>query len=177
MSRFLKIEGKDSNEKFAHLEVILKRFSRRLHKTIIGAVPPSPIFGYVEKPAEDGTIIKCAIPAKGEISRACLVVSNYVDTKLVTFNVEIANFDIYGVSPAKSTVSFQTRKNVVIAYINQKVNVGDCLTLSVPIIDIERISGIWTTLLYHIDLTEGKIEEVVIDGLDKLIEGKFNEGV
>ena len=175
MSRFLKIEGKDSNEKFAHLEVILKRFSRRLHKTIIGAVPPSPIFGYAEKPAEDGTIIKCAIPAKGEISRACLVISKYADLKLVTFNVEIANFDIYGVSPRKAQVSFQTRKNVVIAEINLKVAVGDCLTLSTP--DGERISGIWTTILYHIDLTEGKIEEIVIDGLDKLIEGKFNEGV
>ena len=175
MSRGIEIKGKNSDEKFAHLEVILKRFSRRLHKTIIGAVPPSPIFGYVEKPAEDGTIIKCAIPAKGEISRACLIISKYADPKLVTFNVEIANFDIYGVSPRKAAVSFQTRKNVVVAEINQKVNVGDCLTLSTP--DGERISGIWTTILYHIDLTEGKVEEIVIDGLDKLIEENLNEGV
>jgi len=175
MSRFLKIEGNNSEEKFKHLEVILKRFSRRLHKTIVTVVPPSPMFFYTDKPDEDGMILKCVIPASGEIVRACLVISRFLDKGIVPFDIEIAKYDIFGVSPSRAGVSFQTRKNVTVEKINLPVDTGDCLTFSTS--EPDKIIGIWTTILYVIDPGEGKVDEVLIDNLDKLIEENFNEGV
>ena len=175
MSRFLKIKGENSEEKFKHLEVILKRFSRRLHKTIITAVPPCPIFSWIEKPAEDGTIMKCAMPTDGEISKVCIVISHYEGKSSASFTVEISHFDIYGVSPGRISASFETKKNVIVENISLPVKVGDCLTISTS--TPEAISGIWTTLLYHIDPIEGKLQELSIDNLDKLIEEKLDEGV
>jgi len=174
MSKFLKLREGTPEQKFEHLEVILKRLSRRIHKVITVAFPPSPIFGYCETPAADGSVVRCVFPAPGHVTRICMAVSNYADNKKVAFQAEFAKYD----GSQIFTRTFETRKSVEIANIDLHVGTGDCMTLKVetPAEGEEfRASNIWTSVLYVIDMPEGRIQEISFDELDKLIEEGMEE--
>lgn len=175
MSRFLTIKGKTQDEKFKHLEVILKRMSRRLHKTISVVIPPTPMFSYVQAPAEDGSIVKCLFPASGKVTKICLAISEFTDKNHVRFDAELVRMDIFGAIQHKVQKSFSTRKNIEVIETDFDVMTGDMMTLSTP--DREKLKGIWTCLLYVIEMPEGKIKEISFDELDGLIEEGLNEGV
>lgn len=176
MNKFLKIKGGSPEEKFNHLEKILQRISRRLHKTIVTVVPPSPMFSYTEKPSEEGIITRCVFPANGKVTRLCLAISEFTDKERVVFDVELQRVDIYGNTLEKLQRSFNTRKNIEVADVNFDVKVGDCLTLST--ISPEKIKGIWVSVLYIIDMPDGVMNSISYDEIDKLIEaGMEDEGI
>ena len=180
MSKYLTIKGKTHEAKFKHLEVILRRLSRRLHKVITTVIPPSPIFGYCEAPTREGLITRCVFPAPGEVTRICMAISEFADKKRVQFDAELLRFDIHGQRGDRIQKSFETRKHIHIVDIGFRVQTGDCLTFS-TLVDPEKgpmVRGIWSSILYIIDMPEGRVKEISFDELDRLIEeGMDNEGV
>ena len=167
---YLRIQGKNADEKFKSLEIILRRMNRRLHKTIIGYIPPSPIFGYVEKPSDDGVILKCVFPANGNISRVCLAVSKYEGSDKVDFIIGIKT------EFKNQEIKFTTRRPVVVEEVELEVKPGDFMTLST--LTPANVSGICAVLLYNIEYKSGKMHQIAADILDNLIDEEVaNEGV
>ena len=71
----------DNEKKFMYIETILNRFSRRLHKTVIFATPPSIISNFVKEIPEDGIILRCVFPCSGKIMGLTTVADMPKDSK------------------------------------------------------------------------------------------------
>ena len=72
MMKPLTIKGKDANEKFKHIERILQRFGRRVHRTFVGLVPASPVFGFLANPMENPIVMQAIFPADGIITKGAI---------------------------------------------------------------------------------------------------------
>jgi len=166
----IKLKGKDAEAKLAHVETILRRMTRRLHKTIVGYIPPIPVFGEVTVPNENGDIMNKIMPAHGNISRLVMAVGSYKDNKPVGFTVQIKG------SAGGHYVSFVTKRSIEIADVDISVKPGDILSLSTD--DPKAITDIYAAALFHIDKSEGRFDEISIDALEQLIEEDLeDEGV
>lgn len=170
--RKFKLKGDSSNEKFAHIERTLQHFSRRLTKNIVGIIPPSPIFSFIPHPMEDGTILNCALPAKGNITRGVMVVGSFATKNLVEINCEISR------KSGGLKQRFETRKNVQVLDISLDVEVGDVLTISTPepkFLENWIMEKIWITLLYDIDIKHARIKNILLDELDRISDEGIRE--
>ena len=158
----IRIEGDGTDKKFRHVEKYLESFQRRLQKTSAAIIPPIPIFGYAEVPAEDGIIYRAVIPAPGYLSRMCLSVKEYSleHTKAVKFYC--------GVTRASGMIShtLETRRAITVEEIGVDVETGDALEISVE--DASLVKGIGISLLYHIGISESAIHNVLIEELDRV---------
>ena len=158
----IKIVGNTPEKKFRHIESILTRMHRRLHKTVLIAVPPIPLFFYEETAKENGEIFQWLFPAAGTIVRACLYIRDFADKEAVTFLAEMKS------STGGQSQMFETRRNATIQEMNIPVAVGDRLTFSTN--TPERIKGIWVAFLYQLDMKEVGKEVQMLDDFLKLSE-------
>ena len=165
----LMLKGDNADQKLNHVEKILQRFSRRLHKIVAGVIPPSIVYGYVDEPNEAGVILKCIVPADGSISKACLAVDEYTGKGQVKFTVAISNG---GESNSKS---FMTRKPIEIVNVDIPVIAGDCLELTTEI--PPAVKGVYATILYNIGLKDSQIQTVMIDELERVTGMVVDEGI
>jgi hypothetical protein len=69
----IKIYGDTTEKKFAHVERILQRMFRRVHKTIVGAMPKVPVMGYCDTP-KDEIITRILIPGQCRLVDAAFLV-------------------------------------------------------------------------------------------------------
>lgn len=159
----LELQGRNADEKLAHVSLILERMSRKTQKVATTIVPPSPIYGFKDLLCADGIIFKCLIPAKGNISRLCLAIEE-IDTKdPVSFEIL---FEKFGDGKVKQSYGFSTKKRILIEDVNLNVDPGDCITLKTA--DPERLSGIYATILYNIDIAVGTKAEIAIQQFEAL---------
>lgn len=168
----IKLRGINVEEKIIHIERILQHFNRRLGKTIIGVIPPSPIFSFVAHPMDDGKIMSCAIPAEGRIQRGVMVIDDIREEKEISI---ICRID----KPFGSSEQIiKTKKNVQILDISFDVDIGNILTISTPQPKVKNawvMNGIWITLLYDIQLKHNRIEHSLIEGLDRISDERVRE--
>ena len=156
------IKGNTSDEKFKHLERILNRMSRKLHKTVIGVIPPVPVMFSAEAPAADGSIFSFLAPASGKITDVCLVIKEFADKEGVDFVVEVNG------PSGGAHANFSTRKNLTIHSINLQVAPGDLLSFSTK--SPERIKGIWLSFLYLFGIDKAEKMPFLIEEFEKLID-------
>jgi len=155
------IKGKTVDEKFKYLEQTLKHFSRRLSKTIIGVVPPMPMFNYVENVGGDGIILRCIFPAPGKIITGCLFVEEYLDKSPVKFEARLAG----PLTEARQDIV--TKKTLTILKPDLSVGVGDRLTVTA---EPGKERGVWVGFLYEVGMNLMAQKEFLIDEFVKLIE-------
>jgi hypothetical protein len=160
MTRRSYVKGDTTEEKFKSIDTVLRRLSMHLHDTIIGVMPPIPIFAYVEEPPEDGVLLRYLFTAEGMVTKGCLVVGNYTGTKAVGFNVDVQS------SKGGNFTTIRTRKPVLVEQIDMPVSPGDRLTFSVD--EPSRIRGVWIGLLYSMDLREMKKEHFLLEEFERI---------
>jgi len=158
------VKGSTSDEKFASINQTFKHFSRRLHKTIVGVMPPSPIFNYVEEVPEDGILLRCILPGHGRIIRGCLCVEEYLDDKTVSFVAEV-----HGSSGMVSHV-FDTRKKLLLVEPNLSVAAGDRLVLRTEV--PPRVRRVWSGFLFEFEIRDMAKEHYLIDQFESLVKGE-----
>ena len=163
----IKLKGNTPEEKFTHIERILNRMSRKLHKTVIGIVPPVPIMMSVEVPVSN-VLFNALIPAKGVITDVCLLVRYYTEKTGVVFEAGIAGQKL------SSSVKFTTRSIVTVKTINLEVSAGDILTFKTE--SPEQIRGIWLSFLYQIGSNKADHIPYLIDELNTIIEEENPDG-
>lgn len=158
----IKLKGKTPEEKFRHIEIILNRMSRKLHKTVVGVIPPIPVMLAVDKPAPDGLMFSYLAPAIGRISDICMIVKNYAGKDPVEFEASVSG------PTSGAMTKFVTRKPVTITNVNLPVNPGDLLILKTTSPD--AISEIWLSFLYHIRLNKSEKMSFIAEELLQLVE-------
>ncbi len=161
-----KLKGKNLTEKVKHIEKILQRFQRKLHKTVIGVIPPIPVQGHVDNPREDGTIAKHLVPASGRVIRGAVAVGKYNSKKAVQFYCSVRKRD-----GSVTTASFETKSPAHVVDLDLDINAGDMITISTP--NAGDVEDVWYAVLYSIDIKESVLEKRLIDELERVT----NEGV
>jgi hypothetical protein len=161
------IKGETTEEKFKVIERTLQRFSRKLHRTVVGVMPPIPIFFEIESIPETGVVFKCLIPTSGVITNVCLYIREFEGKTTVPFRVES-----HGTSVG-TFADFRTRKNLTVDEVNISVSPGDMLTFSTT--EPERVRGIWASFLFQMGIKDMKKEKFLIEDFERLIE-EGNDG-
>jgi len=161
------IKGKTPDEKIAHIEKILNRMSRKLHKTVVGVIPPIPVMFQVEEPNANGEILSVLLPAAGTIKDVAVFVREFKDKDPVTFKASIDGL-VFGTSAAIST-----RKNLTIQTLNLAVSAGDRLRLVVE--GEDKVSGIWIAFLYQIGITSSEQKKFLISEFIQITDGEKEE--
>jgi hypothetical protein len=156
------VNGTSTEEKFAQVDRILQSHGRRLHKTIIGVIPPMIVSEYVKIPEPDGVILRRICPTEGTITKAAIAIDAYIDKTPVTFDIRVE-------SPAGGAhFNMLTRKLMFVFKPELPVVPGTKLILSVdkPL----NISGIWIGYLYDIGLADMTKQKFLIEDFEKLID-------
>jgi hypothetical protein len=156
------VKGDTVDQKFLSIERTLHSFQRRLRKTLVGLLPPIPVFGGREVIGSDGVVFRVVLPAKGTITKAYIVIKDYKVAKEVKFNFTLAR------TAHGSFSEFTTRRHYVSHDVNMQVEAGDFLTLTVD--PPENVENVWVSFLYEIGLKDLKIEKFLIDELERLLE-------
>lgn len=169
------IRGSSPDEKFKHLEVILKRMARHMNQTVVGVIPPSPIFHYVDKPDDKGVILRGILP-KGELTKICLAIRKYNTKKLVRF---VCNLET-SVGIGKQ-YTFDTHKELLIEDVNLSVDAIGFFTLRVdqsierPELEPPLIEDIWATALFQFEQSDSRLKSFMLEELVKLED--LDEGI
>lgn len=138
------VKGDSPEKKFDSIEKVLNRFSRRLHKAVVFASPPTIIHSYHNTLPEDKVVLRCVIPCNGIIKKIMTVLSfdgnkNEVTSKVSVGNIEYTNPD----------------KDI-------EVRAGDKIVISLETLGAD----IYTSLLFIADYSASSKESFSIDALE-----------
>ena len=158
----IKIKEGTPDERFDHVEKILQRMARRLHKSVAVIIPPIPIFFSIEIIPTSGLIFQCLLPVRGTITDVCMYISKFERKEAAKFHAEVR-----GAITIKGT-SIETAKRLTIGKVDIPVNAGDMLIFSTSSPDL--ISGVWVSFLYEVGMDVMKKEHIPIDILDGPLE-------
>jgi hypothetical protein len=161
------IKGNTPDEKIAHVERILNKMSRRLHRTIIGVIPPVPVMFSTPTPNADGSIFTFLAPASGTITDICLVIKEFADKDPVPFVAQVNG------PSGGAHINFLTRKNLTIQAANLQVSAGDLLSFSTSAPD--KVKGVWLSFLYQFGMNKLDKTSFLIDEFEKLIDQESSE--
>jgi len=159
--RPLEIKGNTADEKFKHLERILQRFSRRLHRTVVGLVPASPVFGFVANPGQDPIVLRAIFPADGVITKAAVFVGKNKGTTKVMATVRM------GASIASHV--FDMKKKALVENVDFPIEAGAMLEVEV-LEPSEEVANVWVGLLYEVSQKDTTQLKIAIDQLEAIAE-------
>lgn len=171
----IRIKGNTSDEKFKHLETILKRMARHMNQKVVGVIPPSPIFHYVDKPDDKGVILRGIFP-KGELTKICLAIRKYNTKKLVKFICSLETSTGNG-----KQYTFETHKSLMVEKVNLSVDDISFFTLRVevpeeyPELDPPLVEDIWATALFQFEQSDSQLKIFMLEELIKLED--LDEGI
>lgn len=161
------IKGNTTEKKFKYLEMVFRRFGRRLHKTVIGAIPPIVMLFDKEVVSESGNIFRCVFPCSGTLTKVYLYIGNFVDNNEVEFMATISS------NSGNMSTTFTTKKHRLSDKTNIPIDAGDVMVLTTSSPD--SISNVSAALLLEVGIKDTKKEVFLIDEFEKLIEGELEE--
>lgn len=166
----LEIKGNTVDKKFNHIQAILRRMARKLHKTVIGAIPPIPIISYVDEVPSDGVICRIVSPCSGEITNVCLHIDEFINKD----SGRLANFSIHssGMLGDRSW-SFETKKNANNGKFRIPIEAGTKVTLQTD--SPPTVRGVWIAVLIEVGLKGTHREAFLIEDFEKIIDGEVEE--
>jgi len=134
------VKGKTVDAKFKSVNKTLKHFSRRLHKTIIGVLPSSPIAQTIVSADASGAVFKALLPLKGAVEFACI----YLNTPSEKSQIEV----IFEDDHSKVIKNFQMSSHILLMDLDHRIERPTKLIITMD--DFEAL-GIWTAVVYNID--------------------------
>lgn len=158
----IEIKGDTVDQKFKHLERILQRFSRRLHRTIIGLVPASPIFGYCKSSIDDAIVLRAIFPVDGIITHAAMRAEKCHKNSLVVVDIVSGDEEL--------TKTFPLKKKAMMQKVDFPIKAGDSLVIEVEDESEEGSLGVWVGLLYQVGIKDLASTKFLIDQFEALIE-------
>lgn len=146
------------------LETQVRRMSKRLHKTVIGVIPPVVISRYVETVPENGIILKEVSPTNARLTKSVLVVDSYEGKDQVEFRFEVEG------AGGGSAAKFMTRRALTIEKLDLQIEPGTKLILRV--MEPERVGQVWIGVLIEPEVSDSQVKRYLIDELERLEEGE-----
>lgn len=158
------VKGNTVKEQIEHIDRILKSYSYKLHKTVIGIITPFPISCYSE--TIDGPVLRYMFPANGKITIGGL----YVE-KMPKDGIDI-HVTIFDGTNQNSQVIFSKKSSIAVE-VNAKVSSGSRLLINInPVSKEETASGIWIAFLWIPEIKDSGVEQFLINTLENV--GKRN---
>ena len=158
------IKGDTLEKQMEHVDVILKRFSRKLRKTTTGIITPYSISGYVQSPAEcGGLVLKYMFPINGKVILGTLYVEG----------MPRAGVDIYATvqfEDMHKSESFFTKRQSVMIKPDLDIVAGSRLTIRAVAKGEDQVSGVWASFLWVPEIRDTVIKQFLIDELDRIGE-------
>jgi len=161
MKRF-EIKGKDADEKLKNLERVIQRIARRTHRTFVGLVPSSPVFGFVADPVEKPVVMQVIFPADGTITKGAIYFgrmkskAHYVDVLMESVEGSVH-------------YSFPIPKKGDVSDFGYPVKAGTRMTVSVLDPD-ETVGDVWVGFMYELAFDEMNQLRIPFDYVEKLAE-------
>lgn len=161
------LKGETVEERLNSAEVALKHAFRRLHKTVVGVIPPVPIFTYVQHPLDDGTIMTAVMPAGGRIRKGALAVRTYNHPKAIEFECSVER------ASGSYSEKFTTKKPVYLVDLGIDILAGDVITVKVDKTRTDddsawAIEGIWISFLFDMRIEDMAVVNRMIDELERI---------
>ena len=156
------VKGESADKKFDSIERVLARFSRRLHKSIICAVPPSVISNYCAELPDDGIILRCIFPCPGKVKGVTLHYTPINNDEKPTIDIVFTD----GKKTDAATVkAFNPEINDVL------VNNGTLMALKLN----GQVENIWVSALFIPTINASEKESLSIDQLDSVAKEVLEE--
>ena len=156
------LEGKTVDEKFTFIERVLQRIARRVHRTFVGLIPASPVFGFVADPVAQPTVMQAIFPADGTITKGAMHFGR-MKGKAVHIDIRIER----GLGSESHT--FSIPKKGVVTDLDYKIEAGARMSVSVLDPD-ETIGDVWIGFMYELDMKSMKQLKIPFDFIEKLTE-------
>lgn len=153
------IKGDTVESQILSVDEILVRFSRKLHKTVVGIVTPYNVFNYVYSPL-DGVILRHMFHSGGTIKSGMLYIEN-----MPKEGVDLEASMYYGNSH-KTEVLFSKRQFDMIEF-DIGVISGFRLEIKIKSRNTEQLGGIWTSFLWTPEIKDCVVKQYLIDELNK----------
>ena len=153
------VKGNTIEKQIEHIDVILDRFSRKLHKTTSGIISPYPISNYS---MSAGIVLRYVFPIDGEIPLAAMYIESMPKS-----GVNVHTIIEIGES-RKSDTQLVKRKSVVIRP-NIQLKGGTRISVGVtPVNDEEEACGIWVSLIWVPSIRGAVVKQFLIDELERI---------
>lgn len=151
------IKGATLKQQMNHVDRILKGFSGRLHKTVVGLVTPFPISSYSE--TSEKPIIRYMFPADGKITAGGMCIEGMPKAG-VSINITVCS----GLECESKVV--ETKRQHVAISPNLEVKFGSRLIIKVdPVNDGDVVSDIWIAFLWVPAVKDTEVKQFLIDDL------------
>jgi len=161
----VELKGDTPEKKFKHLERIIERMSRRLQKTVIGLVPVSPIFGYLDNLSNGCEVARMIFPAEGIITKVASRVSACGKNARIHINILSRDNQEQG-------ATFPLKAKVFVQDIDFPIKAGDALSLWISDEEDENsakgTAGIWIGFLYQVGMRDLAKTKIAIEQFEQL---------
>jgi hypothetical protein len=151
------IKGSTLEDQITSIDEILVRFSRKLHKTVVGIITPYNVFNYVNSPS-DGIILRHMFHSGGTINSGMLYVEN-----MPKEGVDIVATMYYGNSHKTETLF--NKKQFAMLEFNIGVISGFRLEIEIKSRNSGQLGEIWTSFLWTPEIKECVVKQYLIDEL------------
>lgn len=153
------IKGDTVENQIKHIDTILDRFSRRLHKTTAGVISPCLISNYVKSP-DDGVVLRTMFPVDGKVVLGAM----YVE-EMPKAGIDIYTTISHGVGTRKESVF--TKRQSTLVKPNVNVSAGSRIALIVRPRNEMKVYGVWVSILWVPNIKGTVVKQYIIDELEK----------
>ena len=150
----MKLKGNTPDERLNHVEVLLKHMKNKLHKTVVGIIPPTLVSNFVQEPAEDGLVLTAALFG-GKITKGLIVIRNMPKGGVKYILKTTRQNGIL-------SRSMSSRKRVEVIDLNLELLIGDVIEFYVE----GKAKNIWVSFLWEAEVSDRRIEQALISGLE-----------
>lgn len=158
--RFTK--GETIEKRLNAAENSFHHMKNRLTSKVGVSIPPVPVSVYVDKPNDDGILLRYMFPSKGKVEQAAIVADAFPEEeKRVAVNAFISSSD------HSMTKQFELKNMVNQFDISMEANPGDRFTLFLEKPEVE-IAGIWIAFLYHIEPKKAELHSMLVNELENM---------
>ncbi len=160
----IEIPEGNPDKKFKYVERILRRMSRRIHKTVAVAVPPIPVTHYAVRPDGD-VLFRYFFIVDCELSNFMLAISSLGEAKTAEIRVEMSGNDYV----SNKTFTIKAGQNVL--EMSELISVKSSTVMKICLIEPVEIGEYWLGFMCGIDPGENKVIKTAIDALEEGAKG------
>jgi hypothetical protein len=153
------VKGDTVEKQIKHIDLILARFSRKLHKTVIGVVPPIVIPFYYSQVEAGDTVLRFITPVDGTMLGGAIFIEE-MEEKRMPLSIKLqSGLDIMDVG-FEVKLGFSALKKEVDMKAGGRISV----------VMHGEAKGVWLSLAFEPTVGVGKIKRMMIDELDRVEE-------
>jgi len=154
-------------DRLSKLEMVVTRLARRIHKTVVGIIPSLPLSACISGEEVKGEILRVLV-FKGNISKGVIIFNNKPRNVLL----EVSILSDQGAETR--TINLDRQKTLFDLDID--TSDGSMIKVSIWSTDEKyRITEVWLGVLWNPHMSNNKIEQRLIEELDKVANNNVSE--